>query len=203
MVIALVEKAHATATPAAAPGDGAHCTLGDQIDDATWNKLREKLAEVFAGRRELAVRLFHRAGWPIPLAGWDEVREAELKEIHALRELRGAKRNEADKDALLGLALSGGGIRSATFNLGVLEGLASYGLLNQVDILSTVSGGGYIGAWLAAWIKRDKTFKSVEDALALAGTIAEKFDEKAKKVSAMRETLRETAAAQSQDSAAD
>jgi hypothetical protein len=53
---------------------------------------------------------------------------------------------------LVGLALSGGGIRSATFNLGVLQGLASLGLLKRFDYLSTVSGGGYIGSWLAAWI---------------------------------------------------
>ena len=46
-----------------------------------------------------------------------------------------------------GLALSGGGIRSATFNLGVLQGLAERGLLPYLDYLSTVSGGGYIGSW--------------------------------------------------------
>jgi predicted acylesterase/phospholipase RssA len=55
---------------------------------------------------------------------------------------------------LFGLALSGGGIRSATFNLGMLQGLAHFKLLSHVDYLSTVSGGGYIGAWLTAWIKR-------------------------------------------------
>src|SRR5215471_1028039 len=44
---------------------------------------------------------------------------------------------------LLGLALSGGGIRSATFNLGLLQGLHSLGLLSSFHYLSTVSGGGY------------------------------------------------------------
>ena len=53
------------------------------------------------------------------------------------------------------LCLSGGGIRSATFGLGVLQGLARRNLLNQFDYLSTVSGGGYIGSWLTAWIRRD------------------------------------------------
>jgi len=52
------------------------------------------------------------------------------------------------------LCLSGGGIRSATFSLGVLQGLAARGLLNKFDYLSTVSGGGYIGSWLTAWIHR-------------------------------------------------
>ncbi|MBA2448682.1 MAG: patatin-like phospholipase family protein [Chloroflexi bacterium] len=50
------------------------------------------------------------------------------------------------------LCLSGGGVRSATFNLGVLQGLAWHGLLDQFDYLSTVSGGGYTGGWLSAWI---------------------------------------------------
>jgi len=59
------------------------------------------------------------------------------------------------KDDLLGLAFSGGGIRSATFNLGVLQGLSRAGLLKHVDYLSTVSGGGYIGSWLSAWIWRE------------------------------------------------
>lgn len=52
------------------------------------------------------------------------------------------------------LCLSGGGIRSGTFALGVLQGLARHNLLDKFDYLSTVSGGGYIGSWLTAWIHR-------------------------------------------------
>lgn len=52
------------------------------------------------------------------------------------------------------LCLSGGGVRSATFNLGILQGLARHGLLDKFDYLSTVSGGGFIGGWLSAWIRR-------------------------------------------------
>lgn len=67
---------------------------------------------------------------------------------------------------LFGLALSGGGIRSATFNLGVLQSLSVAGLLRRVDYLSTVSGGGYIGSWLSAWIWRlQGKVESVEAAL--------------------------------------
>lgn len=54
----------------------------------------------------------------------------------------------------LGLALSGGGIRSATFALGVLQALAKSGRLPSVDVLSTVSGGGYVGAFLGALFMR-------------------------------------------------
>lgn len=64
------------------------------------------------------------------------------------------------KKELSAVCLSGGGIRSATFGLGVLQGLAGVGDANsnrhpieEVDYLSTVSGGGYIGGWLSAWIR--------------------------------------------------
>ena len=58
------------------------------------------------------------------------------------------------RPAAVGLALSGGGIRSATFGLGFLQGLSKLRLLTAFDYLSTVSGGGYIGCWLSAWIHR-------------------------------------------------
>ena len=54
----------------------------------------------------------------------------------------------------LGLAFSGGGIRSATFNLGVIQALAKFQRLNRFDYLSTISGGGYIGGWLSMFIHR-------------------------------------------------
>lgn len=53
---------------------------------------------------------------------------------------------------LFGLALSGGGIRSGTFSLGVLQYLAAKKILPHVDYLSTVSGGGYIGSALTWWL---------------------------------------------------
>jgi hypothetical protein len=53
---------------------------------------------------------------------------------------------------LAGLAFSGGGIRSATFNLGILQALAQQKMLGDFDYLSTVSGGGYIGAWFSKWL---------------------------------------------------
>jgi hypothetical protein len=61
----------------------------------------------------------------------------------------------ARKHRLTGMCFSGGGIRSATFNLGILQGLAVKGELDQVDYLSSVSGGGYIHSWLAGWLKRE------------------------------------------------
>jgi Patatin-like phospholipase len=55
---------------------------------------------------------------------------------------------------LSALCISGGGIRSATFALGALQSMADRNLLDKFDYLSTVSGGGYIGSWLTAWIQR-------------------------------------------------
>ncbi|HEX6184187.1 MAG TPA: patatin-like phospholipase family protein [Pyrinomonadaceae bacterium] len=59
--------------------------------------------------------------------------------------------HDADLSAL---CLSGGGIRSGTFALGLLQGLARHDLLKKFDYLSTVSGGGYVGSWLTAWLHR-------------------------------------------------
>ena len=53
------------------------------------------------------------------------------------------------------VCLSGGGVRSATFALGVLQGLAYAGVLGTIDYLSTVSGGGYTGGWFTAWLQRE------------------------------------------------
>jgi len=50
------------------------------------------------------------------------------------------------------LCLSGGGIRSASFAVGVVQALARKGILTQFHYLSTVSGGGYTGGWLCRWI---------------------------------------------------
>jgi hypothetical protein len=113
---------------------------------------------------------FRRERQPLPFSF---VHEGELLQIGETRRGRGedprdhctqpkqpetfrwhAARRALDMN-LCGLAFSGGGIRSATFNLGVLQALAENKLLRRFDYLSTVSGGGYIGSWLAAWIRRE------------------------------------------------
>jgi predicted acylesterase/phospholipase RssA len=67
--------------------------------------------------------------------------------------------SEAELDevrhSLCGIALSGGGIRSATFSLGVLQALHQRGVLPVFDYLSTVSGGGFTGGWWTAWLCRE------------------------------------------------
>jgi hypothetical protein len=66
---------------------------------------------------------------------------------------KSAQRSEIG-DPIAAVCFSGGGIRSATFGLGVLQGLARHNLLSKFEYISTVSGGGYIGSWLSAWIHR-------------------------------------------------
>jgi hypothetical protein len=78
------------------------------------------------------------------------------------------QRNRALEAHLVGLAISGGGIRSAAFAVGILQGLASLGLLRRFDYLSTVSGGGYTGGWLAAWLRREGDIENVERQLGLS-----------------------------------
>ncbi len=106
---------------------------------------------------------------------FENVLERELFEINLSRRMRLNNNRDVSGDGdvitrshdaqLLGLALSGGGIRSATFNLGVLQTLAELKLLRTIDYLSTVSGGGYIGSWLTAWIRREGSIRKVEHAL--------------------------------------
>src|SRR5882757_10144546 len=126
-----------------------------------------------------------KAAVDLPAAGAAQAVEADLFDSEAA--LR-AETNEVHRDkahiedtvasedlyrALHGrnstaLCLSGGGIRSASFALGVIEALAVHprptpdqqaesedkSLLCQINYLSTVSGGGYIGSWLSAWVAR-------------------------------------------------
>jgi predicted acylesterase/phospholipase RssA len=84
---------------------------------------------------------------------------AELEEIRQRRERLGLPPPdpEGGPDAgkeLVGLALSGGGIRSASLSLGVVQVLASSGALPHVDYLSTVSGGGLLGSAVSSALNR-------------------------------------------------
>jgi len=77
-----------------------------------------------------------------------QLRDVRLAHLYAKLHAR------EDDNARTALSISGGGIRSATFALGVVQGLAGAGILDKFDYLSTVSGGGYIGSWLSSWARR-------------------------------------------------
>ena len=89
---------------------------------------------------------------------FEYIHEQELLEIKKRREKHFYDPTELDdaQPDLIGLALSGGGIRSATFCLGFLQELQRLRLLRIFDYLSTVSGGGYLGGWWSAWLSRQQ-----------------------------------------------
>lgn len=88
---------------------------------------------------------------------------AELEEVSNRRQAAGDQRelsseqNSAEPDVdndLIGLAYSGGGIRSASFCLGITQYLLKSGRFKHFDYLSTVSGGGYTGACISSLMSR-------------------------------------------------
>jgi hypothetical protein len=114
------------------------------------------------------LRAVYSAAVRKPPATWPTVLETEYRALHGTPPFDGPGPDDPDErlhalHARLharntsALCLSGGGIRSATFALGVLQGLARAGVLGSIDYLSTVSGGGYIGGWFTAWLHREGT----------------------------------------------
>lgn len=96
---------------------------------------------------------------------WDEPNLAEYrKRLKKCAEAETPLKNILHAANLSAICFSGGGIRSASFGLGVLTGLAELsvdgvsadneGVLKEIDYVSTVSGGGYLGSWFTGWIHR-------------------------------------------------
>ncbi len=96
----------------------------------------------------------------------------EAEEIRLQCEARGVKADlkldgggwSAVPDRL-GLAFSGGGIRSACVGLGIIQRLAQARILTQVHTICGISGGGYLLGWLTAWVKREGSLGWVEEQL--------------------------------------
>lgn len=138
-------------------------TLNQLLDDPDLFH-EERFSNYWLSPATRAMRDTHtRFGGP-PLTG-DELRHFNrllledafprfVERIHRIR-LAAVYQRIHEKQPVA-LCLSGGGIRSGTFALGVLQGLARHKLLDEFHYLSTVSGGGYIGSWLAAWIHRHR-----------------------------------------------
>lgn len=98
----------------------------------------------------------------------DALREDELQHVHARRQRAGCNTTLAHSDNVFvanGVGLSGGGIRSATFALGLSQALAQARLWAKVDFLSTVSGGGYFGAFLGRLFQQQGSVSDTEKAL--------------------------------------
>ena len=144
---------------AAGTGDAIVVILPDRPQDAA------TLANQLNSRPDLQAQVSSFAGYTP--SEW--LLEHELAQVDERRKkvgsdpvsAAGGAYDRAAASGLMGLSFSGGGIRSATFNLGILQGLAELRLLRSFDYLSTVSGGGYVHQWFAAWIKR-RSFEEVE-----------------------------------------
>jgi hypothetical protein len=92
----------------------------------------------------------------------------EHESIRQRRALWEARKPGAEALAVehpVGVAFSGGGIRSAIFSLGIAQALAEKKLFPQVDYLSTVSGGGYTGSFLGSLFLPRQSDLTVPDPL--------------------------------------
>jgi Patatin-like phospholipase len=110
-----------------------------------------------------------RSGAIMPGPTIEEILQEEYAQLELSRKLRlgDSLPRPPVADSAIGLSFSGGGIRSATFNLGILQALAKGRMLRAFDYLSTVSGGGYISSWLMAWMHHQKIgIKKIEELLA-------------------------------------
>ncbi len=90
----------------------------------------------------------------------EEVFPAEIEEIKKIRQRRGIdtaslKGPPSTGQGLGGLALSGGGIRAASYSLGVIQGLGKYGILKSIDYISAVSGGAFIATCISSVLNTD------------------------------------------------
>ena len=112
------------------------------MNDGTQPEAHESRLLLSHVLEEEYVRLHGPLPADYPLTGSDQARQAAIYAL--IHRVPGGR---------VALCLSGGGIRSATFGLGIIQGLAKLKLLEKLDCLSTVSGGGYIGSWLSAWIR--------------------------------------------------
>ncbi len=134
----------------------------------------EKRASVDAAKRSEAVQSGTEQG-AAPAKDLAHNDEGEPNRIRQRRDVVGV---DPDTERLKpwGLALSGGGIRSATFSLGVTQALAQapasspqgYRALARFDYLSTVSGGGYIGAYLVSLFMKDRLVNHTDETQAAA-----------------------------------
>ncbi|MEN9893646.1 MAG: hypothetical protein RLY78_3941 [Pseudomonadota bacterium] len=112
--------------------------------DDTPQDVRDRLRMIDAAARAEYATVHGTLPAGLPPDGSGRVRAALAAHQHTL----------PDAQAQVALCLSGGGIRSATYGLGVLQGLARAGVLGRCHFLSSVSGGGYIASWLTAWRRR-------------------------------------------------
>ncbi|GAB4500207.1 MAG: hypothetical protein OHK0019_38300 [Saprospiraceae bacterium] len=90
-----------------------------------------------------------------------EVIQREKEQLRQRRKKLNQEHGTPEQENWFGIAMSGGGIRSATINLGFLQTLNKFGILQKADYLSTVSGGGYTHAYVQATVKEKGDFSQL------------------------------------------
>jgi len=93
---------------------------------------------------------------------WEQAYGADKQD----RQLAGGE-SPTPGHGLVGLAFSGGGIRSATINLGIAQVLHQRGVFDHADYMSTVSGGGYLGSSISTLMRKKRFFSQVDGSVHL------------------------------------
>jgi len=127
-----------------------------------WQKIKDKLAETRDAKDDTQEQdlIERRNGLTNDVIEWLEktVRNdgqvADIIKKHVLPASVMSNRRP------IGLAFSGGGIRSASFNLGLAQALSEYGILPWVDYLSSVSGGGLIAGCMTSLLSFYEAFNT-------------------------------------------
>ena len=156
----------------------------NQVEEQVWQPLTTQANRVTAKYAELKEKKTEPSKVHLPIGSLEELEfrgHQRRKEVMDLEEqcetLEAPLLQILHKMNCTSVCLSGGGIRSASFSLGVLQGLSRFSmgrlsnpppastscadprsrsnsLMRKLDYISTVSGGGYIGCWLMAWARR-------------------------------------------------
>jgi hypothetical protein len=131
------------------PPPAAHANLGAAVEAGIGNEIALKQGPLGDGLGNFATVA--------------EINAAEADFIRRRRVALGRPVAGGGLPNATGLCLSGGGIRSATFCLGIVQVLARQGMLQQFDYLSTVSGGGYLGTFMSAILGTPKETSTKTD----------------------------------------
>lgn len=97
----------------------------------------------------------------MPTVPFKNVILREKEHLRLRRKKLGIEHGSAEQENWFGIALSGGGIRSATINLGILKTLNKFGILQKADYLSSVSGGGYTNSYVQGTAKQEGDFSKL------------------------------------------
>ena len=157
--------------------DGDNRNYPQAIGDFELKAIQERRARAWVNDRNELIAASERAQPRKTSPVCDSPREKCQGEVNAAPAHTGPADTESTlaRESIVGLALSGGGVRSATFALGVLQALAKKGRLRHIDYLSTVSGGGFTGSFLGRLFTR-KGVADVADPCARAEELLKSND---------------------------